>query len=143
MKHSYAIILLLVCNILYLPGQNYKTEYVYDQAGNRTTRRVILLNTQKNVAKKAITPLEEKTNLGKITIYPNPTHGVLNINIAGEEENALYYAFIHTSSGEKIIEQIIKGNGIFRIDLSTHSAGIYILSLKSEKKELQYKIIKQ
>lgn len=143
MKPILFSLALFIGSIYSMQGQTYKIEYVYDEAGNRTIRNVITINTQERTPQKDITPLEEITFFGKITVFPNPTHGIIKINITSEEEEMPYTASVYSSSGKKVTDRFITGNGTFELDLSDYSSGIYILNLAIKNKEFQYKIIKK
>jgi hypothetical protein len=75
-----------------------------------------------------------------VSIYPNPTNGISNVNISEYTGNISYSV---TSIDGKIIqqEQNIVTNSI-AIDLSDNSQGIYLLKLFSANSSKIYKIIK-
>lgn len=126
-----------------MSAQNYKVEYTYDQAGNRKSRMIIPFNSVsgKNSPEKKTTPLEQEFDNKTISIYPNPTQGLLNINISDQDEQIRYNMTIYTLTGKKIIDTETDGN--ISIDLSDYDTGIYILVLKTTESEIQFKIIKQ
>ena len=55
--------------------------YTYDAAGNRIKREIVLSRTMENTEK----PLTETLSRKSISIYPNPTAGLLKISISGWE----------------------------------------------------------
>jgi len=60
--------------------------YAYDNAGNRTSRKVVVYTTTLTHAKKQTQdpkPVEEQLGERKITVYPNPTKGALAVEITG------------------------------------------------------------
>jgi len=82
-------------------ASTYATYYMYDNAGNRI-KRVILLNssslksTQADSSEEALDHLPEdekviEEDLGSlnIKIYPNPTFGRLRVNLSVIDENFL------------------------------------------------------
>lgn len=72
-------------------------------------------------------------NLNAITLYPNPTDGILNISEQVEKLS------IYTIIGEKIMET----SNATTIDISSLSAGIYILSMENDEKSSFQKIVKK
>ena len=124
-------------------SQTYKVEYTYDQAGNRKSRVVITINSRSFSADEEETPLQQELKKCKVTIYPNPTRGLLNIDISNGEDHSSYNVAIFSSSGQKLLEVKQTGNGNLPVDLSGYSPGIYIATFKYEGGEVEYKIIKQ
>ena len=137
----------LLINILFLLlaqaySQSYKIVYEYDYAGNRIARTVIQMNSKSKMLNNEATPVQELDNC-KITIFPNPTKGVLTIAITGGLDDCYYHLLLYTSSGQKLLEEDHLGNLNSPMNLSDYPNGIYILVLRSKQRELQYKIIKQ
>ena len=66
-----------------LNAQTYETTYTYDYAGNRTSRKTIILNLlseDKSAYAEDIKDVEDIFGNGKITVSPNPTAGALYIS---------------------------------------------------------------
>jgi bacillolysin len=82
--------------------------------------------------------------LENITATPNPTQGLININIPNNFINKSSYE-LHNSSGNSIISgKLVNLKRNLTIDLTSQNAGIYILYLKNDKNEQkQIKIIKE
>ena len=62
-----------------------------------------------------------------ISVYPNPTTGILNINLSGVLETEL---ILYTITGQKIFRKTINTKTT-TIDLSSLSNGVYYLQLKN------------
>ena len=65
-----------------------RIKYTYDNAGNRLTRqKEIVIQTRGALSDDEGEPsiYEEKLSETKVTIYPNPTRGILKIDISGVE----------------------------------------------------------
>lgn len=77
----------------------------------------------------------------RISIYPNPTNGVINLELEG----ALNVQEITISDLQgKVVYQEINSSGITtRIDLSDMDNGIYLLQIRSKDGLKSHKIIKQ
>ncbi len=76
-----------------------------------------------------------------VTLYPNPTTGMLNIkngtvSIKGVKIFDLFGRNVHHSIGKPV-------NSSTNIDISHLSAGIYIVKIATEKGEITRKIVKQ
>ena len=132
---------------------NDKVEYTYDKAGNRTSQRIVYLkgNDSKEEDDEEIKPksVEEedvlKHNFGEreIHVYPNPTKGLLTIEIwkGNDEEN--YRLVLYDSAGKQLSAFNHKGNGRAPVDLSMYPKGIYIVIVHTADGKMQYKIIKE
>jgi hypothetical protein len=71
----------------------------------------------------------------KLTIYPNPTTGIVNINENYTNED--YQVYLCNSFGEVVMME----NNAKTIDLSDFPAGIYYLKIRGEKVDFIKKII--
>ena len=78
-----------------------------------------------------------KTN---ISIYPNPTNNIINVNL-GEVNSPTNYS-IYSIDGKMIGDNNTVNNNSFSIDLTDMAIGIYILKIKSENSINTFKIIK-
>ncbi|MFZ4581242.1 MAG: T9SS type A sorting domain-containing protein [Paludibacter sp.] len=88
-------------------------------------------------------PLQESL-LGerKLTIYPNPTKGVLKIEVSGKAlENQGKY--IVTDLSGKIMMSGIFESMSFQVDMTTLPEGGYFIKLMIENKQDIWKIIKE
>ena len=151
----FVILLFMLTQINNLFAQEY--EFTYDDAGNRTSRKIIILksattvNSQDSISsnsnnnKGKLNPKEFLTDkLGKnnIKIYPNPTQGqlklVLNNNDVYENSSIELY-----SLAGKILYRNNNISTINNIDLSDKPQGAYILRLIINNKKLEWKIIKE
>ncbi len=85
----------------------------------------------------AITPPEHDEN--SFTVYPNPSNGFINLktNLHGEYQMIVYDASGHLLMNRK------SDNSLETINLTGYSAGIYILSILSDRTDYVQKLIKQ
>ena len=122
------------------------THYVftYDTSGNRTSRTIDLSKSAEISASSSIANNEklleaELANL-EIKIYPNPTKGILKIEIPsiGEIKPSLV---VYNLSGEQLVHKTVASQ-ISTIDLSGQPAGMYILKIINGQESLDWKIIK-
>lgn len=73
------------------------------------------------------------------TIYPNPVHDVLTIELKKEDNYSLK---IFSVTGQLINEISTSNNSTATIDWSHFSNGVYILQIESNEKREQHKIVK-
>ncbi|MFT3740093.1 MAG: T9SS type A sorting domain-containing protein [Breznakibacter sp.] len=125
----------------------YGVAYDYDGAGNRTGRRMatITLSAPKTAQldSAGIKPLEENLGEAAVHIHPNPTKGMLRVEITGGPDDRLYTARLYSQSGNLLGSHKQTGNGQWPVDLTGRPSGYYILVLQASNHKKSYKIIKQ
>lgn len=112
--------------------------YSYDACGNRINREIILSRSIDTSEKS----FEEKLSENTIIIYPNPTEGLLKIEIKGWEQIENQIISIFDSNGG-LIQNTIITSSITELDLSNCANGIYILIISYNNKTSTWKIIKK
>lgn len=114
-------------------------EYTYDAAGNRTVRKVIVLNPAKKGVQEQIQDVDERYSFN---VFPNPTEGL--VTIEAEE------AFLANKHKQGLVYDL-KGNVLFEfpvteqvmpIDLSNTEAGMYIIKIQGDDYSKEWKIVK-
>jgi hypothetical protein len=144
-KLSISLIVLLVITSLRTYSQTIY--YYYDNAGNRTERTIYLEDNKGSAShknkdvKKAFTDNTFKPQ--SIKIYPNPTQGLLSIEVSEDPENDAEIQIILTDTNGKVILNKTKVPHITEVNLSTQPNGLYILTLKKGIATSKWKIIKQ
>jgi hypothetical protein len=86
--------------------------------------------------------IEENEESYFLDVFPNPAKGVFNVDISiPGSENAILYVF--DVLGNKVYEtnHLIANQGLLKIDLSSRPVGMYFLTLKTDKKIINKKII--
>lgn len=85
--------------------------YTYDAAGNRIKREIVMSRSIENTEK----PLTETLSRKSISIYPNPTAGLLKISISGWETTDKCKFTIFSLKGALIqeIQVCIKGTSSY------------------------------
>jgi len=84
-KHYYLLLTFLSLFSIAGISQNM-VSYAYDNAGNRISRRIVLLNSNPpHIKRDSIAPAPVIDQLGdrKITVFSNPTKGTLAVEITG------------------------------------------------------------
>lgn len=82
-------------------------------------------------------------NNSSLTIFPNPTSGVLQINYSSTEKNKLILN-VSNSKGQIIYTDTVpqfQGNYKKNIDLGKHAKGIYFIEIIADKKRAMRKIV--
>ena len=69
----------------------------------------------------------EEFDFSDLEIYPNPTRGLLTIDLHGVQMNL--DISLYTLTGEQIINKSVSGNELIRLDVSEFASGVYLLRL--------------
>lgn len=160
MKLIITTILLLSCALS--QAQSFQAQYVYDANGNRTKATIVYLSLKSepsdlnqilpdgsdtsNLPRKGWAPgVNDSLNQYKVTIYPNPTHGNLLVQINGAMEqltNNSNFIKIWNMQGQLQIDvNPLTTNNL--IDLSQYAAGSYILKVYLNGQVKDFKIVKE
>ncbi len=145
MKTIFNMILVLITSMSgsLLYAQNTIT-FGYDAAGNCVSR-TITITTQKvapmPVAETAVVYSEMLSDI-QIKIYPNPTDGLLKVEIQNLSESQIAEIRLYNLSGRLIIAQkAIEGTS--EIDISDQPAGIYVMKIMAGEYQTEWRIIKK
>ena len=77
----------------------------------------------------------------KLIYYPNPTSGLLNIDLGvGADATSLV---LRNIVGQKIIEKKINKKGVIVLDISDFKNGFYFLTLQSENHNVTFRVLKK
>ncbi|MBL7888329.1 MAG: VCBS repeat-containing protein [Bacteroidia bacterium] len=87
----------------------------------------------------SLTGIEQATTTA-VSIYPNPTNGIVNIKLGGK--NAVVDYFITTVEG-RLVESGRTSSNMISVDLSKEGNGIYFLRINSTDSSSVHKLIKQ
>lgn len=121
-----------------------RIKYTYDNAGNRLTRQKEIVVQTRGALSDEEEPsvYEEELSETKVTIYPNPTRGMLKVDISGVEkfENARISLYDLTG---KLLQQWAGISQSNEIDLSERTPGMYIMQVAYNGKINSWKIIKE
>lgn len=139
---------LAACGTLWGQSTVWGVSYQYDAAGNRIYRgmtTITLAGTKaaKIDTAKQIPPVEEGLGDRTVKIYPNPTKGMLKVEITGGAEEDRYGVGLYDQNGALLKKEELTGNGSLSVDLSGKAPGRYFLLLEYGNERKSYKIIKQ
>jgi len=143
---------LVVCSVFILActtGIKSQVTYNYDASGNRIKRYVLLKSAtvtseQDSLSGQAKQEVYEET-LGstEVHIYPNPTHGELEVEITGQDPSVAAIEYCLYAQTGHLLERKQGLTGSFSINLGRYSSGMYVLKLQIAGKVSEWKIIKE
>ncbi|WP_297100169.1 T9SS type A sorting domain-containing protein [uncultured Draconibacterium sp.] len=149
MKSKYYIILAISLLFLLKISPSYgigDTTFVftYDASGNRT-ERVIDLTKSAEITASSSSISEEKLIEAELSsldikIYPNPTKGVLKVEIP-EIGDIKPILVVYNLQGKQLVNKTVS-NQISTINLSEQPPGMYIMKIVNGAESLDWKIIK-
>lgn len=141
-KLSLALLFAVLLFPLSAQAQN-TIAFAYDAAGNRI-QRYIEIPAERSVSQpeENIPPVTDTALGNTITIYPNPTKGLLKVDIENFKEEQQGSIVIYDMKGQAIVshKKVFAAN---ELDITNTSAGNYILRITLDKKTTEWKIIKQ
>ena len=153
MKSRYYLLILLSEIALSMFSQERRIEYTYDAAGNRLTRTIYMSSPLRSATVAVDEEPEEEPlpqekiysdhlNQTNIFIYPNPTKGLLRVEINDNVENKPVSLQMYDMNG-RVLQQESNVVSSVTLDLSNQPAGTYILKLTSDTEKKEWKIIKK
>ena len=92
-------------------------------------------------AKKAEKILEDQIGLQKTRIYPNPTKGMLRIDLPSLTDQEAILK-VYDQSGRLIMNNPVVSSGN-EVDLSSSPTGFYIMVIQIGQERKEWKIIKE
>ncbi len=87
-----------------------------------------------------VTAIVEEPLSDKVTIYPNPTKGKIQVRGDGLQVTGIE---LFDLLGRKVLEQNTEGKTQCEVDMSKLPAGIYFVRIQTEKEATTQKIVKQ
>jgi hypothetical protein len=146
---SIFIMLFLLC--FQAKSQTPTVHFSYDANGNRiqrwvTIEKIIKADTadslhQDTLIKNRISGAENKEGQ-MISLYPNPTQGLLDLQITGMKEGeTAEYVFVSLTGQELMRKKT--GLATTKIDISSFAPGTYIVNVTLGKRVERWKVVKQ
>jgi hypothetical protein len=148
------LILLLLAGSLGAQSYAQPVRYTYDASGNRVSRAKVINMPSKAKSSVGESATEETATAEapkfedilaemKITIYPNPTKGMLRVDITGGEIPGDAKIYIYNLFGN-LIRQVNGISGSNTVDISPQPPGTYIMRIVIDKDHVSsWKIIKE
>jgi hypothetical protein len=147
MKHFYLLGLMFV--LILIPLKSFSQKAVlrqYDAVGNLTEKVIRLGGLKSAQINKSIDSTLKKDNSfksGEIRIYPNPTRGVIEIELPTTSEGEFDYQFTILDMNGKVIIDKRKEPSRTSLDLSGEPQGLYFLHIRQGNVISKWKIIKE
>lgn len=120
--------------------------YSYDNSGNRTLRQKEIVYRTRSVVDGESQEQEEYSDTlsfyNKVTIYPNPTEGLLKIDVTGMECVSSSSLSVFNQSGQ-LLMNIRPLSGSNEIDLTGYPSAVYYFIIALDDKTSTWKIIKK
>ena len=146
-KATRIVWLLLGLNVFLCFSQEVKgqiIQYAYDNAGNRT-ERIIQMNTSPSFAPESLRSATVLTDLiaeKAVKIYPNPTRGLLSVEISNCSPDSQVEFYLADMSGRTILTRKA-ASGYQSFDLNRQAPGVYLLRISIDGESAVWKIIKE
>ncbi|MDR3326742.1 MAG: T9SS type A sorting domain-containing protein [Prevotellaceae bacterium] len=118
--------------------------FSYDASGNciRKYLTVVMSSPAKpDVDNEEVQPQTDLIGDLKVTVYPNPTDGLLQVVIDGTSEQDFRFTLLDMSG--TVLQNFISHSLTNEIDMSTCIAGVYVLRLQIKEKLSVFRIIKK
>lgn len=131
-------------NILMLPGTWFREGSdvwaFIDPTGNYCSLNKSIVSAE---ALPELQKPEQEVTGSLFRIFPNPTTGIVNLEISGNNPDERFLIEIFGAMGERIIIREISGVGSYSIDLSDRSKGLYFIRVSNGTSTAIEKVIKQ
>lgn len=137
MKHK----LLLLLSAFLLSANADKVSFSYDSAGNRVRREIVI--EKKSAPANAVAEyFSDMLSEKEIKIYPNPTEGLLKVEICGYDDPDNCRISVYTMSGQLVLASDVT-SPFTEVDITTQPDGMYIFLIVLNGEESTWKIIKK
>jgi len=141
-KLFFTMLALLICFSAFGQGN---LRFDYDNSGNciQKYRTVVLPSPAKPNAESDEETQPQTDILGnlKVTVFPNPTEGLLKVIIDGASEQNFRFTLIDING--KVLQNFVSQTIENEINLTAYTAGIYILQMVADNKRSVFQIIKK
>jgi len=134
-----SLILIFLCPMLQAQD---KVKYGYDAAGNRISRTIVLAPRTTPVEETKPVVYTEVLKDIQLKIYPNPTTGMLKVEIINQPEGQTAQIWLYAMSGQ-LIKTFKDVSHTVSIDISAQPAGIYLMNFVAGEYRTEWKIIKK
>ena len=121
-----------------------KVTFQYDRAGNRISRTIVLSSKSAAASDKEERQAvyTEMISDIKIKIYPNPTAGMVKVEIQNLPEGQTANIRIYSMSG-RLIATFKDASSVTGVNLSNQPVGVYVMEIVTGEHRTEWKIIKK
>jgi hypothetical protein len=124
-------------------SQTYSVNTIFSSLPGNFTGTVYFTSTEGDCSLPypCTTVITEKNNSSnKIIVYPNPSNGIVTINIQNRKQGENYELFLFNILGEQVYSEV-NFKQEENIDLSSYPKGTYFLRIKGENNTFNKKVI--
>lgn len=143
MLYKYVLaVFTMACSTQFVMGQTMQNavKYDYDLAGNRIKRSIIVEAVRGGEGRRLEAP--QDTVLANTEVYPNPTFGLIHVNLKSWNETNKCVLIIKDMIGN-IIFTTQPLNSQLDVDLGNYPNGTYLLHVAINENKKIWKIIKE
>ncbi len=140
--------IVLLCCVNGVSAQ-HQVEYAYDAAGNRIGRVATTLRLAAEPPARVrqqpvdtVAPSVVPAGELSVKVWPNPTKGIIRLQVSGRREDSSVGLRLYSSSGV-LLKESEQTTDIIEIDLSGLSAATYLLRFSCQGETRVVKIIKE
>ena len=123
------------------PLSAQSVHYGYDQAGNRISREIVFPSKSPALAKKMPSHYSEALSGRTLRIYPNPTHGLLKVEVSGLGADDICDIRLYNTSGQQLYSADKSSSAT--INITSQPVGIYYLNVIINDEKTIWKIVKK
>ena len=130
----------LLATLFSLPLSSQVLQFGYDDAGNCILKyRTVVVAPVGHAPQK---PQNEQIGERTLTIYPNPTYGLVRVEISGDASEKPINIMLSDMSG-KALQSFSTANMNFDVDITSYPQGNYLLIMIIDNKKSTWQIIKK
>lgn len=133
--------LLLFLSASFLSASADTVLFSYDSAGNRVKREIVI-EKKSAPSNDGADCFSDMLSEKEIKIYPNPTEGLLKVEISGYEDLDDCRFSIYNMSGQQIWTSYVR-SPLTEVDITSRPNGMYIFLIALNGEESTWKIIKR
>ena len=161
----FCFVFLLLFSVLSAQDRDRGTHFFYDASGNRTLRNTFVVSDNTPVNREVLAEVDslgfftyfgdildsedlpegfytDKLNESDVVIYPNPTRGVLAVEIRNKNPEIPHHLTVFRVNGAVVFERLNISN-YTQIDLFSQPSGLYLLRIFSGDTFITWRIIKE
>lgn len=134
------VLILILFSALPITAQSFS--YAYDVSGNRIHREMVELKSMTNYSDTSTEAVVSKLEEMQISIFPNPTQGVLRIEITNLPEGSDGSLTIWNLGGQEVLHLFSISSSMLA-DMSGLPTGNYLMQLKVGTENKEWTVVKQ
>ena len=117
-------------------------DFMYDESGN-CIKKYLTVELPSKASDNPLDTVSKTDNIGDvaISVYPNPTDGLLRVVVSGAEQHDFDFRLI--DAGGRLLQQFRSRNEINDVDMTYYTSGVYVLVLYVDNKRSVFRIIKK